>query len=112
MCDGSSFGVLAAGYNGINHYRGEQVQPLNRDRWKPVTGAVSKTPFLLFPSLPNEESSCAPPFSPSFSSLRMRLTRVRVTTFVSSNRLDGEQVQRVERKAGLLSLEFLFLNRV
>lgn len=40
------FSVLAAGYNGINHYRGEQVQPLNRDRWKPVTGAVSKPRFF------------------------------------------------------------------
>lgn len=50
-----------------------------------------------------------PPPPPCACALRVSAASQRSCC---SNRLDGEQVQRVERKAGLLSLEFLFLNRV
>lgn len=73
------FSVLAAGYNGINHYRGEQVQPLNRDRWKPVTGAVA---FLFFLSSPSEESHRSSP------PLRMRCAASHVCVVKSFGKQD------------------------
>lgn len=73
------FSVLAAGYNGINHYRGEQVQPLNRDHWKPVTGAVA---FLFFLSSPSEESHRSSP------PLRMRCAASHVCVVKSFGKQD------------------------
>lgn len=90
------FSVLAAGYNGINHYRGEQVQPLNRDRWKPVTGAVA---FLFFLSSPRKATVLLLPY----------VCAVPRHTFVLSNRSVNKIGTTIYARS---LLEFLFLDRV
>lgn len=64
--------------------------------------------FLLYRTRKAPARHRSPPPPPCACALRVSASQ----RSCCSNRLDGEQVQRVERKAGLLLLEFLFLNRV